>query len=64
MSKPKPEPSEFFKFCNAMHGLTAVDAKGNEVPKFLLFWHHECRNPFDVNEIFDIKNRPKNNQML
>ena len=53
--------SKFMNFCNAMHGLKAVDKKGNEQPKFLLFWHHKCRNKQDVSKKFLITIRPKNN---
>jgi hypothetical protein len=62
--KPKPEQSKFAKFSSAMQGLIAIDKKGNEVPKFLLFWHHKCKNEFDVtDQNFKLIQRPKNNQL-
>ena len=65
MSKPKPQPSEFFNFCQSMYGIDAIDKNGKMVPKFLLFWHYGCKNEFDVmDKNFELAFRPKNNQIL
>ena len=62
MSKPKPQPSEFFDFCQSMYGFDAIDQNQRLVPKFLLFWHYGCKKAKEVE--FELVPRPKNNQIL
>jgi hypothetical protein len=48
---------KYMEFSCSMRGLKAVDRKGREIPKFMLFWHHNFRESEQVKTKFNLIER-------
>jgi hypothetical protein len=48
---------KYMEFSCSMRGLKAVDRNGREIPKFMLFWHHNFREAYQVKSKFNLIKR-------